>query len=325
MIVVTGATGSIGRELVRRLDEAEVPFRALVRDEARGEALGCPYVVGDFDRPETLEAAFAGADRLLLNSAGAIPLAEGEGPQPMIRQQNDAIDVARAAGISRVVKISVLRPAEGAGLSVGAHWEIERHLKASGLEWTILQPSAFLQNMVTGDGGMAAEGRIAGPYGAGRVAYIDAYDIAASAAVPLTGEVGAGRTYVLTGPEALTHGEIAERLGITYHDVPPAQAAAGLRANGLPERFVAELLALWADMAAGGLADLTEDVQELTGRRPRTLEEFLRAHPHVSKLISTFEAGGEAGRVGTSSAQARTDLARWTTPSSAAPGSGANP
>lgn len=123
----------------------------------------------------------------------------------------------------------------------------------------------------------------------------------------------------------MTHGEIAEPLGITYHDVPPAQAAAGLRANGLPERFVAELLALWADMAAGGLAHLTEDVQELTGRRPRTLEEFLRAHPRVSKLFSMFEAEVEAGRVRTSSTQARTVLARWTTPSSAAPGSGAYP
>lgn len=321
----SGSRGHRIHRTVRQLDEAGGPFRALVRDVAGGEALGCPCVVGDFDRPETLAAAFAGADQLLLNSAGAIPLAEGEGPQPMIRQQNDAIDVARAAGIRRVVKICVLRPAEGAGLSVGAHGEIERHLKASGLEWTILQPSAFLQNMVTGDGGMAAEGRIAVPYGAGRVACVDAYDIAASAAVPLTGEVGTGRTYVLTGPEALTHGEIAERLGITYHDVPPAQAAAGLRANGLPECFVAELLALWADMAAGGLADPTEDVRELTGRRPRTLEEFLRAHPQVSKLFSMFEAGAEAWRVRTSSAQGRTVLARWTTPSSAAPGSGAYP
>jgi uncharacterized protein YbjT (DUF2867 family) len=97
MILVTGATGSIGRHLIRRLHELGMPFRALVRDEARGKALGCDVVVGDFDDPASITAALAGVDRLFLNGSGAAP---SPGPQPMVRQQIDAIDAAPTRGPS---------------------------------------------------------------------------------------------------------------------------------------------------------------------------------------------------------------------------------
>jgi NAD(P)H dehydrogenase (quinone) len=111
MILVTGATGSIGRYLVRRLRQQRVPLRALVRDEAKGRALGCEYVVGDFDDPGSIAAAVVGVDRLLLNAAGAQP---ASGAQPMVRQQKAAIDAAVRAGVTKVVKVSVWR-ARGVG------------------------------------------------------------------------------------------------------------------------------------------------------------------------------------------------------------------
>ncbi|MFJ6572661.1 NAD(P)H-binding protein [Streptomyces sp. NPDC091292] len=278
MILVTGATGSIGRHLVRMLAEADAPFRALVRDAAKGEALGCDYVVGDLDEPGTVAAALEGADRLLLNSGGALPVA---GRQPMVRQQTAAVDAARAAGVSYVVKVSAWRPSPDAKLSVRAHWEIEQHLKASGLRWSTLQPTGYMQNFFTGEGGFTHGHTLAGPYGTGRVAYIDAYDVAACATVLLTGpppRADDTHTYALTGPEALTHAEIADKLRVPFHDVPPQEAAEGLRAQGLPTWFVDDLLWLYADMASGTMSHVTSSVRELTGRAPRTFDTFLASN-----------------------------------------------
>ncbi|TDC75658.1 NmrA family NAD(P)-binding protein [Streptomyces hainanensis] len=280
MILVTGATGTIGRHLVGILGEMGAPFRALVRDEAGGRALGCEFVVGDLDEPASVVAALDGVDRLLLNSGGALPVA---GPQPMVRQQTAAIDAAAAAGMSHLVKVSAWRPAPEAKLSVRAHWEIEQHLASSDVPWSLLRPTGYMQNFFTGEGGFAAADAVSGPYGAGRVAYIDARDIAACAAALLTGAHGTGgtggtgRAYPLTGPEALTHAEIAAKLGVPFHDQPPAEAATQLRARGLPDWFVDDLLWLYADLAAGNLSEVTTTVHDLTGRPPRTFDAFLAA------------------------------------------------
>ncbi|MFB7633527.1 NAD(P)H-binding protein [Streptomyces sp. NPDC056149] len=274
MILVTGATGTIGRHLVRALAESGTRFRALVRDTAKGRELGCEFAVGDFDDPASVAAALRGVDRLLLNSGGALPIA---GQQPMVRQQASAIDLARAAGVTQVVKVSAWQPGPAAKLSVRAHWEIEEHLKASGLGWSMLQPTGYMQNFFTGEGGFAHGSAVAGPYGTGRVAYIDAYDVAACAAALLTGPPRDSATYALTGAEALTHEEIAGKLGVPFRDLPPQEAAAELRATGLPDWFVEDLLWLYADLASGGMSEVTTAVRDLTGRAPRTFDGFLAA------------------------------------------------
>lgn len=272
MILVTGATGTIGRYLVRMLTEADVPFRALVRDARKGKELDCEFAVGDFDDPVSMMSALKGVDRLLLNSGGALPV---DGQQPMIRQQTGVIDTARAVGVSWVVKISAWQPGPDAKLSVRAHWEIEQYLEASGLRWASLQPTGYMQNFFTGEGGFTHSAVLEGPYRAGRVSYIDAYDVAACAAMLLTDPLRNGETYALTGPEALTHEEIAAKLAIPFQDLTPQEAAEGLRAQGLPGWFVDDLLRLYAEMAAGAMSEVTTAVRELTGRAPRTFDEFL--------------------------------------------------
>ncbi|WP_445402337.1 NAD(P)H-binding protein [Streptomyces sp. LE64] len=274
MILVTGATGTVGRRLVHGLREAGVPFRALVRTPDRGRESGGPFVVGDFDDPPSVAAALHGVDRLFLDSGGALPV---PGPQPVVRQQTTVVDLAAAAGITHVVKVSAWRARVRAALSVGAHGEIERHLGASGLAWSSLRPTGFMQNFATGAGGFARPEAVAGPYGAGRVAYVDAGDVAACALALLTGappDPDAPGIHELTGPEALTHREIADLLGRPFHDLPPAEAAADLRARGLPDWFVADLLALHAEMAAGDMATVSPTVHELTGRPPRSFAAY---------------------------------------------------
>ncbi|MEV0405524.1 SDR family oxidoreductase [Actinoallomurus sp. NPDC050550] len=293
MILVTGATGSIGRPLVRRLRQDGVAFRALVRDEAKGRALGCDFVVGDFDDPGSIAAALEGVDRLFLNGAGAQPV---DGEQPMIRQQKTAIDAAKKAGVSRVVKVSVWQAHEGGRLAEGAHWEIEEYLKASGLGWSLLQPSGFMQNFITGAGSFTADGNLVGAYGEAPVSYIDCEDIAACAATLLTGPYGKYETFVLTGPEALTHAEIAAKLSaalrrtVRYVDLHPDDLAATLKSQGLPPGFAEDVATLLKEVATGSLATPTSAVQDLTGRAPSAFDDFLAANEETLRAIPAAPA-----------------------------------
>jgi uncharacterized protein YbjT (DUF2867 family) len=278
MILVTGAAGSVGAHLVRQLTERGEPFRAFVREDAKGQALGCEYMVGDFDDPASVVAAMAGIDRLFLNAGGAVPTV---GEQPMVRQQKTAIDAARSAGVSQVVKVSVWGARSGGRLGEGAHWQVEEYLKGSGMGWLILQPSGFMQNFITGAGAFYSDGDLLGAYGDARVSYIDCADIAACATARLADRDAVGETYVLTGPEALSHAEIAAKLSaalersVRYIDLPAGEFVARLVAQGLPESFAADVAALFAEVASGTLSATTRTVRELTGRAPRSFDEFL--------------------------------------------------
>ncbi|WP_261569373.1 SDR family oxidoreductase [Frankia gtarii] len=281
MILVTGATGSIGRALVRQLRHDGVAARALVRDEAKGRALGGEFAVGDFDDPRSIAAALNGIDRLFLNGAGAQP---ADGEQPMVRQQTAIIDAARAAGVDRVVKVSVWHAHEGGRLAEGAHWQIEQHLKGSGLGWSVLQPSGFMQNFVTGQGSFSADGNLVGAYGDAAISYIDCEDIAACAATLLTGPRGDGETFLLSGPQALTHTQIAEKLSaalgrtVRYVNLPADELVAALTSQGLPPQFAEDVAVLMQGVARGVPAPTTTAVRDLTGRAPRTFDDFLTAH-----------------------------------------------
>ncbi len=289
MILVTGATGSIGRPLVRRLQKDGAAFKALVRDEAKGRMLGCDFAVGDFDDPGSIVAALEGVDRLFLNGTGAQPV---DGEQPMIRQQKAVIDAARKAGVARIVKVSVWHAHEGGRLAEGAHWQIEQYLKASGLGWSLLQPSGFMQNFITGAGSFTVGGDLIGSYADAPVSYIDCEDIAACAATLLTGPYGNGEIFVLTGPQALTHAQIADKLSaalegrsVRYVDLPPEELAATLKSQGLPPRFVEDVAILLKEVASGSLATTTSAVQDLTGRPARAFEDFLAANHQALQAL----------------------------------------
>ena len=283
MILITGATGSIGRHLVRQLQALRAPFRALVREADKGRALGCPYVVGDFDDPDSIAAALAGVDRVLLNGPGAAPTPDGA-PQSMVAQQRAVIDAAGRVGVRKIVKVSVWHAHRGGRLAEGAHWDIEQYLKASGLEWTMLQPSGYMQNFFTGAGTFSDDGRLIAPAPDAPVSYIDCHDIAACAAVLLTEPHDAARTFVLTGPESLTMAQVAGHLSgalgktVEVVGLDRESMAERLGAQGVPAQFAADVAELWAEVATGSLAATTDEVKNLTGRQPRTFAEFLTAN-----------------------------------------------
>ncbi|MFI6520365.1 NAD(P)H-binding protein [Spirillospora sp. NPDC050679] len=264
MIVVTGATGTIGRALVEELGGA---VRAVVRRAEQGAELGCDYVVGDLERPESIPVE--PGDRLFLNSAlwpGFVPAHKA------------VVDRAAAAGAAQVVTVSVRGVSSGSLLGFGMHGQVDEHLKASGVPWSILAPVGFMQNLRSD---VDEEGRIFGSYGGGRVGYIDARDIAAVAAVLLTRPVGADAVYELTGPEAPTHDEVAAELTralgrtVRYVDLPVEEAAVHLEKRGMPAQAARDLAELMAQIGDGRWASTTTTVADLLGREPRSLREFL--------------------------------------------------
>lgn len=285
MILITGGTGTTGRELVAELQRSgAASVRALVRDPARASFIreaGFETVDGDFDRPETLDAALEGVETALLLTP----------PSPLTyAYQRDFVESAKRAGVRRVVKLSAIGADAAAPEGFGKwHGQAEEFLKASGLEWTILRPNFFMQNLLGQAHAVATQGAIYQPGGDARASLIDARDIASVAARALTDAGHEGKTYTLTGPEALSYGEAAAKISeatgrpVRYVAITPEQFREGALAQGLPEWLVSALELLNELFASGGAAEVTDDVRRVVGREPKTFDEFARDHAAAFK------------------------------------------
>jgi uncharacterized protein YbjT (DUF2867 family) len=201
------------------------------------------------------------------------------------------IDAAANAGVRHVAKLSTLGVAEAGGSAEAPeprqyplHRASERRLEGSGMAWTHLRPGPFMQNLLAQAAPVAASGTLRGAWGAGRIAPIDARDVAAVAVRALLDPGHEGLAHALPGPEALTWPQLAERLGralgrqVRYVDLPPEAVAGALRAQGAPEWMVGALLEVMAGVRGGAAPEAADAVRELTGRPARRLEEFARDH-----------------------------------------------
>jgi uncharacterized protein YbjT (DUF2867 family) len=285
MILVTGGTGTTGREIIDELRGLGAEgVRALVRDPAKASFIreaGFETVAGDFDRPETLDAALAGVERALLLTP----------PTPKTFEfQRDFIEAARRAGVRRVVKFSAIGASANAPEGFGKwHGQAEDYLKQSGLAWTMLQPNFFMQNLLGQAQQIAAEGRIYQPVGDAKASFIDVRDIAAVAARTLVEDGHEGESYVLTGPEALSFYDVAAKLSaaagreITYVPITPEQFRQGLLAAGLPEWLVSALERLNENLAAGRAAEVTDFIRTVGKKEPTTFDQFARDNAQAFK------------------------------------------
>jgi uncharacterized protein YbjT (DUF2867 family) len=259
-VLVTGASGNVGSQVVAELQARGVPVRAFVRDPSKLD--GVELAVGDFSDRESIRRALAGVDRVFLSSA--------DGPDK-VAHEAAVVDAAAAAGIELIVKASTLGAEVGSPLKpFDWNGRSERHLKASGVPAVILASSFYMTNVLMA----VREGVLPAPVGDGAVAMIDPRDVAAVAAVALTGDGHAGRTYRLTGPEPITYAQIAEVLGVRYVDVPPEAARRELEAAGMPGWLVDHLDGAFALIRAGALAETTDVVRALTGREPHDFAAF---------------------------------------------------
>jgi uncharacterized protein YbjT (DUF2867 family) len=281
VILVIGATGKVGQEVVRQLSVAGLPARALVRDPLRATHIRVPgveIVVGDLARPETLDPVFAGADRVFLLT--------GVDPE-QVAVQGAAIEASRKAGVQRNVKVSVAGGPD-AGTQIGRwHWATEKQIESSGMDFTFLRPTLYMQQMLTYAPSIAATSAFSAPLGTGAIAVIDTRDVASVAVCALTEEGHARRIYDLTGPAALSFDEMADEISraigrkVSYVHVPPDYARKQMLAAGVPRWLADDMLILFASFREGYGAAVSGAVKQVTGKRPRSFHEFARDYAGV--------------------------------------------
>lgn len=274
MILVTGSTGNVGGEVVQQLARARERVRALVRKaDAPAFAGGVDSVVGDLDRPESLAAALAGVR--------AVFLLGGYRDMPSVLTQ------IRDARVERVVLLSsrsVLLD-DPSNAIVKMWLDSENAVRASGVAWTLLRPSGFASNALRWLPQLRAGDVVRAPFAGAPIAAIDPADIAAVAVAALTTEQHAGRSYALSGPEALLPEQqvqiLAKVLGRTLRfEAQPDEEALAELTKSAPPGF-ADAFSRFFVKGEFDDAQLLPSVQELTGRTPRTFEHWARAHVGV--------------------------------------------
>jgi uncharacterized protein YbjT (DUF2867 family) len=268
-ILVTTPNGKVGRELVKILAERGVSYRV---GQHTSQASAPDVVSLDYANPDTFGPALRDITALYLASPG------DSHPEPEMR----LVDVARAAGVERVVKLSVM----DADKADSPLRRVERHIEASGLRWTHVRPTWFMQNFSTSHAAAIRGGTLAEPAGEARTAFVDARDIAAVAFEALTKPGHEGQAYTLTGPALLSRADVAaaftKELGrtVTYVAVSDEQFRAAVNGH-MPQSYVELLSALYAKVRAGKTERQTDDVHRVLGRDPIPLEQFIRDYRSV--------------------------------------------
>jgi uncharacterized protein YbjT (DUF2867 family) len=274
MILVTGATGNVGRHLVAQLAARGTQVRILVRDKSKvahlGDSVEC--VVGDLDRPETLRPAMQGVGQLYVVT-------------PDTQQVTRLVEAAKAAGVSHVVKQSTIEA--GRALGPGKwHRAQEEMIMASGMGWTFLRPSMMMANTVEWWAAtIKSHGTVYFPGGKGKVAPVAPVDVAAAAAAVLTHpQDHKGQVYEVTGPESLTIGDMVHALGevlgrrIRYVNIPAPLAAMWLRRMGLPAYVVAGLVETLGALRRSEYAYVTDAVAQVGAVAPQCFAAWCAAN-----------------------------------------------
>jgi uncharacterized protein YbjT (DUF2867 family) len=273
-VLVTGATGAIGTQLVPALRQRGVHVRAFVRDRGKGSGRLGPDVdlaVGDFIDPSSLATALTGVDRVFINSA--------DGPDK-VAHESAVIDAAAKAGVDGIVKLSTVGAQPGSPLpGLDWHGHIEDHLSECGRPAVVLRANFLMANLLAARDAIL-HGQLPAPAGTGRVSMIDPRDVIDVAAAVLTADRFRPDIHVLTGGQAVTYHDAAAAISgatgrqVLYVDLPEDTAVQAWTAAGLPPWLVRHLTGAFRLIRDGALAEVTNTVTTLTGQPPRTVSAF---------------------------------------------------
>ncbi|MFJ9024886.1 NAD(P)H-binding protein [Streptomyces sp. NPDC102259] len=294
MILVTGATGTVGGEVVRRLP-AGVRLRLMARDPAKVTHAppGAEIVAGDYGQPLSLARALTG-----VHTAFLVTTRPGGGDDAAF------VAAARQAGVRRLVKLSAAAVLDRGADDFITRWQRagEEQVRGCGLQWTLLRPRAFMSNALAWAASVRAERTVRALYPASPNACVDPRDVAEVAVRALTEEGHAGRAYTLTGPQALTAAAQSEQLGrllgvrLRLVELSPAQARAAW-AERYPQPVAEALLHSAERQRAGAKARVEDTVRAVTGRSPRTFAQWAEDHLAAFAPAGQQPAAPAAGRL----------------------------
>src|SRR5258706_9431410 len=276
MILVTGATGMTGSELVRRLSAKGVRVRGLTRNVAKAAALAAlpnvEIVEGDMENPETLSSSLQGVERAMLISSS---------DARMLQVQSNFIEAAQKARVKYVVKLSGIMPELDSPFRYARmHGEIEKRLESSGMAFTHLRAGEFFTAYFRRVPLIVAKGLLVLPMENGRIASIDVGDLAEVASTVLPNAGHEGKTYPITGPEALSMAEVAEKLSVVtgkpiqYVNVSPEEAKNANLANGMPPYVADSLFELFAERRNGKESQVSSVIPTIFGWQATRFDEF---------------------------------------------------
>jgi uncharacterized protein YbjT (DUF2867 family) len=278
MILITGASGSVGKAVLQEAIRKESKVRAMYRskDEAAKAPSGSEAVLADYADKESLSKA--------LNGVGSVYVVCSPIPQ-LVELESNILDACKKAGVKHVVLNSALGAGDYPKSFPSWHRKVEDKLKGMGLSYTILRPNGFLQNIVTYNApSIRAQGAFYVAMGDAKVSYLDVGDIAVVAVKALQGGAHTGKTYELNGPEAISNQELAKRISrvagrtVNYGDIPELAQREAMLSMGLPEWQVTALLELQQYYKQGGGAKTDGLLQSLIERAPVTLDQYLAAN-----------------------------------------------
>jgi len=277
MILITGATGSNGSELLKRLSALGVPLRAMVRSASRQPndlSRGVEFATADFNDDESIARVLEGIERAFLVTNSTERAEE---------QQLRFVERARAAGVRQIVYLSQLHAARNSPVRfLHYHAVVEDAIAASGMTFTHLRPNLYMQGLLGFRSSIQAEGRVMAPAGDVPVSIVDVRDIAAVAAAALTQNGHDRKIYDITGPESLTHAQLASQLSealgkaITFVDIPESAMRSALLSFGFPEWQADGLVEDYAHYRRGEASAVSRTVQEVTGTPARNFRQFAK-------------------------------------------------
>jgi NAD(P)H dehydrogenase (quinone) len=283
MLLVTGASGHVGRRVAELLAAQGHPLRLMTRSPERAPELPDARVVrADYAEPATLDAAFVGINAAFLVSGYARP---GE----RARLHGNAIQAAARASVSHLVYLSFQGASPTSKFPMSRdHYQTEGILKGSGIPFTALRDNLYMDLIPEM---FDEQGRIRGPAGQGRVAWVAREDVARAVAAALLQRGETSRAYDLTGPEALTLAETAARLStltgrdLRYEEETVEEGRAWRKRLGAPDWEVETWLGSYEAIAAGELERTSDAILRLTGREPYTLEGYFSERPHLMEPL----------------------------------------
>jgi uncharacterized protein YbjT (DUF2867 family) len=277
-ILVTGSTGNVGSQVVKLLSLFNGNIRAAVQSKNRADEIKntrAQLVEMNFNRPETIRMAFEGVQKLFLLT----PFVPN-----MVEISTNLVDEAKKAKVKHIVKQSAFgSDIKKPGITMSRlHRQVEEIIESSGIDYTFLRPTSFMQNYLGFANSIKSQGVFYAPLADSRSSFVDVRDIAAVAVQALTKSGHENKAYNITGPEAVSNYDIANILSkttgrkITYVNISDDDARKGMKENGMQEWTINALMELYNFQKAGKASPVSLDVERVTSRKPISFEQFAK-------------------------------------------------